>query len=88
MKRTRIYVISVVALLSCNGQKGNDFPKDDTIEEIEFVKGVEEKVEKESPSMYDERYGTPLDGKEAKPKDDLVKESDEDDIFGFDDGNY
>ena len=52
------------------------------------MKGVEEKEEKESPSMYDERYGTPLDGKEAKPKDDLVKEPDEDDIFGFDDGNY
>jgi len=29
-----------------------------------------------------------LDGKEAKPKDDLVKEPDEDDIFGFDDGDY
>ena len=87
MKRIWICLISVAVFFSCNGQKGSDFPKDDTIEEIEFVKGVTEKEEKESPSMYDERYGTSLDDKEAKPKDDLVKEPEEDDIFGFD-GNY
>jgi hypothetical protein len=52
-----------------------------------LIETATEKEEKESPSMYDERYGTPLDDKEAKPKDDLVKEPEEDDIFGFD-GNY
>lgn len=76
--------LGTLLLLSCGGQKGGDMPKDETIEEVEFVRGVTEKEEKESPSMYDERYGTPIDGKEGKPKDDLVRESNDEEIFGFD----
>ena len=88
MQRIWIYLISLVALLSCHGQKNNNFPKDDTIEEVEFVKGVEEKVDKKAPSMYDERYGTPIIEKEGKPKDDLAKDpkEDEDEILPFGDG--
>ena len=59
-------------------------PKDETIEEVEFVKGVKENDQKESPSMYDERYGTPIVGNESKPKDDLVREPSDEEIFGFD----
>ena len=88
MQRIWIYLLCVVALLACHGQKSNNFPKDDTIEEVEFVKGVEEKVDKQAPSMYDERYGTPIIEKEGKPKDDLAKDpkEDEDEIISFGDG--
>lgn len=79
-----ILILCGTVLLSCGGQKDGTIPKDGTIEEVEFVKGVEEKDNSEAPSMYDERYGTPIDDKEGKPKDDLVREPNEDEIFGFD----
>lgn len=82
--KSRLLIIATFLFLSCSGRKGGDIPKDETIEEVEFVKGVEENDDKESPSMYDERYGTPIEGKEGNPKDDLVRESNEDEIFGFD----
>ena len=84
VNKSWLLALGALLLLSCGGQKGGDMPKDETIEEVEFVKGVEENDDKESPSIYDERYGTPIDGKEGNPKDDLVRESNEDEIFGFD----
>lgn len=81
MKKWSIWIALV--LLSCDGQKGG-FRQNGTIEEVEFVKGVEEKGEPEAPSMYDERYGTPIDDKEGKPKDDLVKDPTDDISVGAD----
>ena len=80
------FVFVAAMLLSCHGQKDGDSPKDDTIEEVEFVRKVEEKGNKEAPSMYDERYGTPILEKEAKPKDDLVKDPKEDEILPYGEG--
>lgn len=81
------FVFVAAMLLSCHGQKDGDSPKDDTIEEVEFVRKVEEKDNKEAPSMYDERYGTPIIEKEGKPKDDLVKDPKEDEILPYGEGS-
>lgn len=78
-------LVGSMMYLSCNGQKGRH-PKDSTIEEVEFVRGVDEKEHVESPSMYDDRYGTPIIEKEGNPKDGLVKDPKEDEILEFGDG--
>ncbi len=86
MSRLKIWgIISATIFLSCNGKNSN-LSNDKTIEEVEFVAPVEEKTHDEAPSMFDERYGTPIEGKEGKPTDDLVKEPKDDEIVGFDDG--
>lgn len=78
-------VICVCMFLSCSGGNSN-MKNDKTIEEVEFVPPVDEKEHSEAPSMFDERYGTPIEGKEGKPKDDLVKDPNGEEIIGFDDG--
>ena len=87
MKKAWLIGLAVLGLCSCGNQKAGSV-NEDTIEEVEFIKGVEEKDRTESPSTFDERYGTPIDDKEGKPKDDLVKDpkGNEDGIIGFDDG--
>lgn len=83
MRHSWAIVVGAACLLfpSCNGQKESH---GGTIEEVEFVKGVEDKDNVESPSMYDERYGTPIDDKEGNPKDDLVKDPTDEIAVGAD----
>jgi len=70
-------LIGCFAITCCSNKQSN------TIDKIEFVKGVEEDREK-APSAYDERYGTPVVGQEAVT-DGLLGESEDDNPQGIDD---
>ncbi len=78
---TFLFLIGCYLITGCSNRQSN------TVDKIEFVKGVEEDREK-APSAYDERYGTPVVGQEAVT-DGLLGESENeasqgtDDVVGF-----
>ena len=58
---------------SCSEMPNRDQAGD--VEEIEFVRPVKEKQPEESPDFTEESNGTPIEGKQSAPKDELLHES-------------
>lgn len=86
MKKYLVILASVCLLLSCDGRKNKfGFPENETVEEFEFLKGVDEKSKsaEATTDMDDEPTGVLSNEKEGNPTDGLVQESnDADGIVG------
>ena len=83
-----LFLLMVLAVVSCSGQAGEQNNDQDEARDLEFIPKV-----KESPSdavdtigFPEESTGTPITGYQGHPEDDLVRESKDDDIVGFEGG--
>ncbi len=75
-------VLWLLALVSCSGQQKKESSSEEVIQEIEFVRPVKEKVPEDS-IFSEETHGTPIEGAQSAPKDELLHEStpEEDEIW-------
>jgi len=67
-------IIWLLTLVSCSGQRKGESSLGGEIQEIEFVKPVKEKAPEDS-IFSEETHGTPIEGAQAAPKDELLHES-------------
>ncbi len=87
-KQIRLLLVCMIALYSCGGMSKGDGTSQGEMEEIEFIKPVEEPPSDvvDTIGFPEESRGTPIKGYQGYPEDDLVKESTDDDIVNFADG--
>ncbi len=78
MRQRVILLMSAIAWLllsgSCEGQQKGGMSSGEDIQEIEFVRPVKEQAPEDSV-FSEETHGTPIEGKQAAPKDELLHES-------------
>ena len=83
-----VFLLVVLVVVSCSGQSEGQNNDQTEMYELEFIPKV-----KESPldavdtiGFPEESTGTPITGYQGYPEDDLVKESNDDDMAGFEGG--
>ena len=87
-KQNILLLVCVIALCSCGGMSKGDRSSQGEMEEIEFIKPVEEPPSNvvDTIGFPEESQGTPIKGYQGYPEDDLVKESTDEDLVNFSGG--
>ena len=87
-KQNILLLVCVIALCSCGGMSKGERSSQGEMEEIEFIKPVEEPPSDvvDTIGFPEESQGTPIKGYQGYPEDDLVHESKEDEVAGFEGG--
>ena len=91
MKRIFVLPISwlmALAVVSCGGQAGEQKDDEETVHEFELVPKVTEPPTEvvDTVGFPEEAHGTPITGYQGYPEDDLVHESKDDEVEGFEGG--
>lgn len=84
-KQIILLLVGMIALFSCGGMSKGDGLSHGEMEEIEFIKPVEEPSSDvvDTIGFPEESQGTPIKGYQGYPEDDLVKESTDEDLVNF-----
>ena len=84
-KQIILLLVGMIVLFSCGGMSKGDGLSHGEMEEIEFIKPVEEPSSDvvDTIGFPEESQGTPIKGYQGYPEDDLVKESTDEDLVNF-----